>query len=305
VATSLRSASERAHRLALGAALLSVLMQSGGPIFVRKAGFGGLAFAFHRLWLASLVYAVVSQVAGRPLRWSAIRASALGGAMFAFNVSTFFVAVQRTSVANATVIGALQPVALLMVVNRFGERPAARDVVWTLVSISGVAVVVLGSASASTGDPVGDLLAFAAMLGYAGYYAASKHARSSLGAFEYQAALSVVATVALLPVVVLTRKDLSAPGASSWFWVAAMVAIPGTGHLLTNHAHGYVRLAIVSVLTLLVPVCSALLAWAVLDEPLVWLQGIGMVVTVGALAVMVRPGRTAAPPRPTEGRTLH
>jgi drug/metabolite transporter (DMT)-like permease len=293
-----RSSSERVHRIALGAALLSVLLQSVGPIFVRKAGFGGLAFAFHRLWFASLAYAVISQLTGRRLRWSAIRASALGGAMFAFNVATFFVAVQRTSVANATVIGALQPVALLMVVNRFGERPAARDVVWTLVSITGVAVVVLGSASAATGDAVGDLLAFLAMLGYAGYYAASKHARTNLGAFEYQASLSVVATVALLPIVVLTREDLAAPRPSAWLWIAAMVAIPGTGHLLTNFAHGYVRLAIVSVLTLLVPVCSALLAWAVLDEPLVWLQGLGMVVTVGALAVMVRPARALAPVRP-------
>jgi drug/metabolite transporter (DMT)-like permease len=297
VSSPTRTPAERAQRLGFGAALLSVLLQSAGPIFVRKGGFPGLAFAFHRLWVAALLYLLIGVATGHRLRWAALRASALGGVVFACNLGTFFVAVQRTSIANATVIAALQPVALLFVVNRFGERPSARDVTWTLVSIVGVAIVVFGSSSAATGDALGDLLAFVAMLAYAGYYAASKHARATLGAFEYQTALFLVALLALTPVVLLSGQHLAAPRGSSWVWVAAMVAIPGSGHLLTNYAHAYVRLAIVSVLTLLVPVSSALLAWGVLDERLVPMQVLGMFVTVGALCLMVRPTRAAAPVR--------
>jgi drug/metabolite transporter (DMT)-like permease len=267
------------------------VLQSLGPIFVRKAGLPGLAFAFYRMALAAIVYAALSYLIHRPLSVRAVRTSWPGGLCFAFNIATFFIAVQRTSVANATIIGALQPVALLMVVNRlFGERPTSRDVLWTTVSIAGVAIVVLGSTSADTGDPVGDLFAFAAMLGYSAYYVASKKARESLGTIEYQSALSIVALVALTPVVFLAGTDMSA-SSSSWVWIAAMVALPGSGHLLTNYAHPYVRLSVMSVLTLLAPIGSTLLAWALLDEKLVPIQLVGMGITIGALAVMVRAPR--------------
>jgi drug/metabolite transporter (DMT)-like permease len=111
-----------------------------------------------------------------------------------------------------------------------------------------------------------------------------------LGAFEYQAALSVVAAIALVPVVVIGGQ-LDVPDASAWPWIVAMVALPGTGHLLMNHAHGHVRLSIMSVITLLAPATSAVLAWVLLDERLVFVQVLGMAVTVAALAIMVRPAR--------------
>jgi drug/metabolite transporter (DMT)-like permease len=288
---------ERAHRVALFAAVFSVVLQSLGPIFVRKAGLPGLAFAFYRMALAAAVYAVLAQLIRRPLTLRAIRSSIPGGLCFAFNIATFFIAVQRTSVANATIIGALQPVALLMVVNRlFGERPTTRDVVWTVVSIGGVGIVVLGSSSADTGDPVGDLFAFAAMLGYAAYYVASMRARTTLGTIEYQSALSLVALVVLTPVVFIAGTEM-ATTSMSWFWLAAMVALPGSGHLLTNFAHPFVRLSLMSVLTLFAPVGSTILAWALLDEKLVPVQLVGMVITIGALAVMVRAPRHIPAPR--------
>jgi drug/metabolite transporter (DMT)-like permease len=278
----------RTHRVALIAAVTSIALQSLGPIFIRKSGLAGLSFAFHRMWLAAAVYAVVAAARRRPVTRQAIRVSAPGGLFFAFNIATFFVAVQRTSVANATVIGALQPVALLMVVNRmFGEKPTSRDIAWTFVSISGVVLVVLGSSSADTGDPVGDLLALAAMLGYAGYFVASKQARATLGAFEYQSALSVVAAITLVPVVTIAGK-LDVPPADSWPWLVAMVALPGTGHLLMNYAHGYVRLSLMGVITVLAPGTSAVLAWLLLDEPLVAIQVVGLALAVFALAVMMR-----------------
>jgi drug/metabolite transporter (DMT)-like permease len=281
----------RTHRIALVAAVTSILLQSFGPIFVRKSELEGLAFAFHRMWLAALVYALVAAARRRPVTRQAIRVSAAGGLCFAFNIAMFFVAVQRTSVANATVIGALQPVALLMVVNRmFGERPTARDVVWTFVSIGGVLLVVFGSSSADTGDPLGDLLALGAMLGFAAYFVASKQARATLGAFEYQSALSIVAAIALVPVVVIGGQ-LDVPDASSWPWLVAMVALPGTGHLLMNYAHAYVRLSLMGVITVLAPATSAVLAWVLLDERLVVVQIVGIGVAVFALALMMRTPR--------------
>src|SRR5690606_20498505 len=147
----------------------------------------GLGFAFHRMWMAALLYAVLSYATGRPISRQALRISAPGGLFFAFNITTFFIAVQRTSVANATVIVALQPAVLMLVGARmFGERTSLREVFWTGVSFIGATIVVFGSSTAETGDLFGDFLAFVAMLGFSGYFAASKRARETLGAFEYQ-----------------------------------------------------------------------------------------------------------------------
>jgi drug/metabolite transporter (DMT)-like permease len=281
------------RRLAVGVAMLSILFQSIGPIFVRKSDMRGMAFAFHRMWLAAALYALVASALRRRVTWRAIRVSAPGGLFFAFNIATFFTALQHTSVANASIIGALQPAVMLVVVNRlFGERPGVREVVWTAVAIAGAAIVVIGSSSAKTGDPLGDFLALLAMLGFAAYFVASKQARATLGAFEYQSALSVVAALSLVPVVAIAGQ-LELPDASSWPWLVAMVALPGTGHLLTNYAHAYVPLSLMSVITLLAPAGSTLSAWAILDERLVLVQIAGMVVTVGALGLMVRSARPA------------
>jgi drug/metabolite transporter (DMT)-like permease len=138
------------------------------------------------------------------------------------------------------------------------------------------------------------VLAFLAMLGYAGYYVASKQARRTLGALEYQASLSIVASLALTPFVFLSGERLGASHPTDWVWVVAMVAIPGSGHLLTNYAHPFLRLSVLSLLTLLVPVGSTLLAWVWLGEKVSLVQATGIAVVIAALSVVITSTNRAA-----------
>lgn len=271
-------------------------MQSVGPVFVRKSGFPGLVFAFHRLWFAAIVYTLVSVVRGTPPTWRSLRISAAGGFWFACNIATFFVAVQHTTVANATVIGALQPVALLMLSHRmFGERIRAADLACTVLAIGGVAIVVFSHHGAGSGDRLGDLSALASMAAYTAYYSASKRARTVLGTLEYQTSLTLVAVVLLGAVTLVSGQHVAAPRASSWMWVALMVALPGTGHLLTNFAHAHVRLVVLGILTLFSPVGSTFVAWLVLDESLSPVQLVGMGVVVASLAAIVAASARGTP----------
>ena len=92
----------------------------------------------------------------------------------------------------------------------------------------------------------------------------------------------------MLPVAALFSGTLD-PGPGTWWWVLAMVATPGTGHLLLNWAHARVPLTMVSLLTLFSPVVSVGVAAMVLDgESVNALQVIGMAVVLGALALLVR-----------------
>src|SRR5205085_224072 len=66
------------------------------------------------------------------LLWAALP----GGVAFSADITLFFTAVKHTTVANATMISALQPALVLFVAGPlFGERVTTRDVGWTLLAL--------------------------------------------------------------------------------------------------------------------------------------------------------------------------
>jgi drug/metabolite transporter (DMT)-like permease len=276
-----------------------VLVQSFGPVIVRKIELPGLAVGFNRCWMGALFTIALLYLKGERLSWRVIKESTLGGLTFALNIATFFVAVKRTSIANASVIAAMQPLVLMLIVNRlFGERPRPAHWVFSAAARVGVVLVVRGSTNAKTGDPYGDFLAFIAMLLFVAYFLASKHARKTMTTFEYQAGLLIVATVAMLPMALLSGSSIRVNRGVDWFWLSMMVLLPGSGHLLTNYALEHIPLIVPAVLNLFVPAGSTLLAWLLVDERLVAVQIAGVGVVVGSLAVMIattNPGGTVKP----------
>lgn len=283
----------------MGCSAVAVMVQSFGPVIVRKIELAGLAVGFNRCWMGALFTIGLLYLKGERLSWRIIKESALGGLTFALNVATFFVAVKHTSIANASVIAAMQPLVLMLIVNRaFGERPRAAHWVFSAIAMVGVVLVVRGSTNAKTGDPFGDFLAFVAMLMFCAYFLASKRARRTMTTFEYQAGLLIVATIAMLPLALLSGASIRVHRGVDWFWLSMMVLLPGSGHLLTNYALAHIPLIVPAVLNLFVPAGSTLLAWLLVDERLVAVQVAGVVVVVGALAIMIattNPGGTVKP----------
>ncbi|HUP76016.1 MAG TPA: DMT family transporter [Acidimicrobiales bacterium] len=296
---SLASRRPSRTQVAVGCSAVAVLVQSVGPVIVRKIELAGLAVGFNRCWMGALFTIGLLYLKGERLSWRIIKESALGGLTFALNIATFFVAVKRTSIANASVIAAMQPLFLMLIVNRiFGERPRPAHWVCSAAAMVGVVLVVRGSTNAKTGDPFGDFLAFIAMLLFVAYFLASKRARKTMTTFEYQAGLLIVATVAMLPMALLSGSSIRVNRGVDWFWLSMMVLLPGSGHLLTNYALAHIPLIVPAVLNLFVPAGSTLLAWLLVDERLVAVQVAGVGVVVGSLAVMIattNPGGTVKP----------
>jgi drug/metabolite transporter (DMT)-like permease len=260
-----------------------------GPVMVKFIRLPGLTLTFHRLWIGALVGVVLMLVKGERLNLHKLAVAGPGGIAFALDIAFFFVAVKHTTVADATVISALQPVLVFIVVGRlFGERITMGDLAWTLVAIGGVAVVVFGPAHVAGRGFGGDALAIGALLAWTWYFIASKRAREQLSAFEYQAALGIVAFLVIVPIVLVNGESLAVPDTATWAWVVFMVALPGSGHLLMNWAHAYVPLTVTSLLTLTTPVIAAVGAAVFLGEPLLLIQALGIAIVIGGLAVVVR-----------------
>lgn len=282
--------------LGRGAAIGAVGFMAFGPSIVKKVEMEEMAFVFWRLGIAAAFYAVVLILAGNRLRWIDLKRSAVGGVIFAVNLVFFILSMRRTSAVNAVVIASLQPILLLAVGHRlFGERPHRSVYVGASVAFVGVVVAMAGSGASGVATWSGDLMAFVTMVLFAAYYVASKQARAEMDSITYQLSLTVVATVVLLPIALVVEDGVALPSGGDWWMVAAMAVIPGTGHLLTNFAHGHVTLTQMSLISLLFTAVAPLYAWWLIGEHIVGQQGVGMAVVLIALSfVVTRPVEVVA-----------
>jgi len=284
--------------LGYGAAAAAVMVWGASSVLIKEIdGLNGVAIAFYRLWIGLVLTCGVFLATGGRLTPRLIRLSLAGGVAFLADIILFFTAVQQTSVANATVIGALQPVLVLAIAGPlFGERPRLSDGLWALVAIAGAAVVVFGGDAGGATSIRGDLLAVGALVAWTGYFVASKTARQELTSLEYLTGLSVVAAVLVLPAPLVLGQPLGTPDGRGWLLLAFIAVVNGAlGHFLMNWAHAHVPLVAVSVLTLAIPVVAAGTAAVLIDEPLVALQVLGMAVVVAALTVVSVNGARRRP----------
>ena len=273
------------------AVLASVSVWGGITVVARLVDdIDGLVLGFHRLWVGALATLIVFHATGRRLTLDALRVSLAGGLAFALDLVLFFSALKHTTIANATVVGALQPALVLLIAGPlFGEAVTKRIVLWSFVAIAGVAVVVYGSTGAPVWSPAGDLMAIGSLFAWTGYFVASKQARRTLPPFDYLTAMLVVATVVVAPVALLSGQRLDPGSLGDWGWIVALaVGSGGVGHLLVNWAHEHVDLTVMSLLTLAVPVVAVISAAVFLNEPFGAVQAVGMAIVLLALTVVAR-----------------
>lgn len=269
-------------------------------VIVRTTGLSGTVTASYRLFLGGMLLVVVLGLSGRPPTLAGLRLALAPGIAYGVSVMLFFSAFKATSIANATLIAALQSGVSLTIVGRmFGEKVRLPELALTGVATCGVTLVILGGETGGTGRIEGDLLAVGAMLANTAYFVLAKQARgrSPVSAGSFQVGLLTVAAMMTVPLVA-SSGDASVPDGGDWVRLLVL-AVGGTvGHLGVNWAHRHVTLTTASLLTLAVPVVSSTVAWFVLDEFLSPVQWLGAGVTLASLTLVVlravRPNRVRA-----------
>ncbi len=258
-------------------------------VVVRTTNLSGVVTASYRLFLGIALLVGFLWASGRRPTLAAIRASIPAGIAYGGSILFFFSAFKETSIANATLIAALQSGLSLTLVGRFfGEKVRWPEIVLTLVATAGVGLVIVGGEAGGAGDVHGDLLAVAGLLSNTVYFVLGKRtrARSDAPAGSLQAGFLMVAAAMTVPLVLISG-DVPTPDGGDWVRLLAL-AIGGTlGHLGVNWAHRHVTLTTASLLTLAVPIVSSTVAWFVLDEYLSAVQWVGAGITLASLAAVV------------------
>jgi drug/metabolite transporter (DMT)-like permease len=273
----------------LGAVLFAI-----GPVLIAGASSPGPVIAFWRLWIGSALLGGILLVYGRrtgrwPDRvgWSwALRCGAAFGVHQLLNMT----ALRRTSVVDVTLMQVLAPVIVaVLAVRLFDEHPGVRFRLWSLVALSGAAVVALAGSSGPSGDGLGMLMAAGNVVFYAVYFVGSKQARDAIDVVPFLWGAVTTAAVVVTAFVVLSGEaPFAAPGVDI-LAAAAVAIVPGVfGHFLSTWPLRWVPANVPPLLQLSIPFIAGFLAWLFVGETITAAHVLGGAITIAGVAGAIR-----------------
>jgi drug/metabolite transporter (DMT)-like permease len=296
------------HTLGLFCLALTLVTWSFGPSISANVSTHPLVSTFLRMTGAAIAQWIICTIIKRRPTLQLLKQALLPGALFCLNNTLFFFAVHQSSVANATLLVSLQPVVVILLAKPlFGEVVHRRDIVCTLIALSGAGFAILAANSNKKGHPttvIGVLTALASMLAFCGYFLIAKHQNTKMKGdpphpLTYMTTIVTAAAITSLPFVIFTghASDLAHITATQSKWIGLVIAVPTLGHLGVTYAHRHVEATLSSLILLIQPVSSAFVAWWMLHQRVVIQQVIGAVIVISAIGVVTIRRQNAANPR--------
>lgn len=298
---ALAPARRRAERIALAALLVGAVTIAFSPIFVRISEIGPTATAFHRVALAApmlfLWLAAERHGAAAPRRPTAGERHllVLAGLCFAGDLAFWHWSIKLTSVANSTLLANFAPVFVTPVAYLlFGERFRPSFLVGVALAIGGAALLMGGSLTLSPAHLLGDALGIVTAMFYAGYMLAVSRLRNSVSTATIMAWSGGVSAVLLLPVALASGESLLPATLQGWAVLFGLAWLSHAGgQSLIAYALAHLPASFSSVALLLQPATAAVLAWALLAEPLGSWQALGGAIVLAGVVVARRASRPA------------
>ena len=193
---------------------------------------------------------------------------AAAGVALALHLFAWIAAVQATTVANATLVLALNPVitaagAYLL----FGERASPRLKIAIAVGVAGVAAVGWGDLALEPGQLVGDALSMVSAFLFSAYLLIGKRVRPKLDTNAYVTAVYGVAALVGFGAMLAAGLPLVAYTPRTWLCFGLMAAVPTLlGHTSLNAAVKYLPAGRITALTLAEPLLAGAVALVAFGE---------------------------------------
>lgn len=271
------------------------------PVLVRLSEVGPSATAFYRLFFAL------------PLLWLWLRSEArhrpglrqprcarefgllaLAGLLFTGDLAIWHWSLQFTSVANSTLLANFAPLFVTLGAWLFfSETITAVFLVAMTLALGGASLLVWDTLEFKAGHLLGDTLALAAAVFYAGYLLCVKRLRRSFSTAAIMAWSGLVSCAGFWLVGVASQERLLPMHERNWAVLVALALVSHVGgQTLIAYALGHLPASFSAVNLLLQPVVAAAVAWVVLSEPLSELQAMGGVVVLAGIALAGRANQT-------------
>jgi drug/metabolite transporter (DMT)-like permease len=260
--------------------------------------FDQFTLVFARFVGASIFFLALFAVRGFPRLGARLHRRLLVIALF--EPVLYFLAetagLERTTAAKASLIIATIPAAVLLASRiALGERMGARKVVGALVSVAGVAVLVLGDPAVQLGGfsgAVGDLFIIGAVAAAVAYMILTRGLAGSVSALEITGFQFLYGTLLFLPIYLATagRQEwgtVTGTGIAALAYLIAGASI--AAFLCYNYALTQIEASKASVFINGIPIVATAAGWIALGERMTPFQAAGaVVVLVGIYTVSKR-----------------
>jgi len=269
---------------------------------VKWADTPGAVIAFWRMVGAVIVWWAVIGVrrvtTGTPPPSATTWRSVLpAGLFFGVNISLFFTAITKTSIAHAEFITSLAPFALVPVgALLFGEQPRWRALRWGAVSLVGIAIVLAFGPANGDASVGGDALVVVVVGTWVGYMITGRRARASVDVVDFMATMMPIGLLTAVPMALLLAADDIFPlSAKAWAASAMLTVLTGVvAHGLIAFAQREVDVGTISVIQVSQPALAVGWAMLLLREDVRAAQVPGMaLVLLGLLAFTLASRRPA------------
>lgn len=269
-------------------------------IFVRFADVGPAAAGFWRMAFAlpvlGLWMGLEQRRPGRPAATAgALLPIALAGLAFGVDVVLYNASLAFTTIANASLLGNLSPVAVVLGGwLLFAERPSRRILGALALALGGALMLVLpkftGSAAPAPGSLFGDSLAIGAAVSYAAYILAVRRARDRAEAGRISLISSAICAVFCLVAALALGETIIPASLTGWLAVIALGLVShALGQGLITLSLGHYGASAASLVMVWPALVSVLAAWAIFGEQPSPAQAFGGVAILAAV-LMVRKG---------------
>ncbi len=275
--------------------ILSAVAFGFSAIFARlAAGAPALVIATWRATIAALAMTLPflgQPAAARRLDAPRRRAGLLGGLLFAVSLAGFHLALEQTTAANATFLGNLAPLWVGLITLVVLRRTLPR-LFWPGMGIAllGAGLMVF-SEGGLTGIHRGDLIIFANSTLWAAYQVLTGEARARISTLTWGWMVQGIGMLTLIPLTLALGYSLTGYDSAT---IAALVAAglisQFGGFMGYNYALGYVPAARASVINLLQPVVTAVVAALLLAESFGGGRLVGGALVLAGIYVATRPG---------------
>ncbi len=274
---------------ALVATMLVIFVWGITPLFIKEATsiVDVPTMTFYRNLLSPIVLWAISRVVIGRFDFKEIRNCIVPGTLFGVSMIVGFLGVHETSVANAALIGALQPALVLLVAPRiFGETITPAKIMLSIGSLAGVSMVILAASDTSGASMRGNILSTANVIIWTVYFLVSKSRRDNgADASVFIASVMTVAAIVALPWNLTQSRDLGHMTTKTWILVILIALLPsGVGHTLMTWSQKHLDVTVSSLMMLANPCVAVIAAWIVRHEALEPLQIVGAGVVIACLA---------------------
>ncbi|MCK8058841.1 MULTISPECIES: DMT family transporter [unclassified Fusibacter] len=274
---------------------IGVLGVSFSPIITKSAESSALSIAMYRLIFACLILLLLNykridtllHLPAKERSWSMV-----SGVFLALHFYFWIASLKLTSVASATVLVNVHPIAILIIgVLLYKEKPKPYQLFAVTLTLVGSYVLAQSDLTLSRDVIIGDIYAVISAMLFAFYLTLGKLSRQTITTFQYTMFVYGTCALTLILMSILTGGGAFVITHTSDWWVFIGLAVIPTlfGHSMFNKALEAVSTSFISLAVLGEPILASIWAFLIFRESVTAIQVVGMAVVLIGIAIYYLP----------------